>query len=181
MTQQPFASYEVTEANSLGRSAATVLAYLRRWLKYAKIEHEGKRWIYRSLTQIAADCGLSKSTVQRAIALLIKRGLLLKARLRQRCWQSICHYALNFTIAIDTDAPQDSHSEPVEVVKPTSSSKLNNKSNKKTNSRPHGFGQLARQAADTVATWSQLKRPQGFIEHPSGYQVLPGEWPCSIG
>jgi DNA-binding transcriptional MocR family regulator len=157
-----FTSYDVSESDELGRSAATVLSYIRRWLPYAKVTQDGKPWVWRTLEAISEDLGISKRTVQRSIALLIERGLLLKERLWQHAWKSVCFYTIPGWIS------QDSQGAQAEPDKMATSNKTEAKQQYPSKKKEiPDFRALARKTANKVA------QAVGFAPPPEPAKTSP--------
>jgi hypothetical protein len=157
-----FTSYDVSESDELGRSAATVLSYIRRWLPYAKVTQDGKPWVWRTLEKIAEDLGLSKRTVQRSITLLIERGLLLKQRLWQQAWKSVCFYTIPGWIS---QGSQSDQAEP-DTMATSNKTKAKQQYPSKKKQIPD-FRALARKAANKVA------KAVGFAPIPEPVKTSP--------
>jgi hypothetical protein len=172
-----FTSYDVPESAELGRSAATVLSYIRRWLPYAKVTQDGKPWVWRTLEKIAEDLGLSKRTVQRSIALLIERGLLLKQRLWQQAWKSVCFYTIPGWISQDSQA---GHAEPDKMaISNKTKAKQQYPSKKK---EIPDFRALARKAANKVAKAvgfappPESPKPSPEVVYVAGRACIADDW-----
>lgn len=186
---QNFASYDLNLARSTSRSAATVYGLIKRFMSYAKHTFEGRSYVYLTLKKISQLTGLSISTVQRSIKLLIDKKLIAKTRLWAKRWNSTNF----FTLLIEPAAPiQASDPESAEVVKVANNkqSDSNNTRTKRSGFRAPDFGQLARKAAQKVAATGGRSQaagenypaaPKGFARHSSGRLVVAGEWPASIG
>lgn len=86
--------FELTDANSVGRSAACLFSRITYWLSQSDLVHRGTTFCFRTLVQLAEEIGTSVSTVRRGIAELMKRGWIEKARLKAKKWNQVCCYSL---------------------------------------------------------------------------------------
>ena len=102
------AYFNLANAKSLGRTTATVLERILFWIGYSTLEHEGKIFCFRTLEQLAEECSMSVSTVQRAIAQLIALGYIVKEKLKASQWNQVNCYAKGERL----DVPDDTETWP---------------------------------------------------------------------
>lgn len=86
------AFYQLDIAQEVGRTAAAVYERICYWEERSRFEHEDGVWMWRTLQQFAEECGVSVSTIRRAIRRLMAKGLILKERLLKKRWNQTCYY-----------------------------------------------------------------------------------------
>ncbi|MEM9568637.1 MAG: helix-turn-helix domain-containing protein [Cyanobacteria bacterium P01_E01_bin.34] len=88
------AYFELSNANAVGRTPATVFERLKWWISISKLVHEGKTYCFRTYEQLAEEIGVSLSTARRAIAFLVGLGWLEKVKLKAKQWNQTNCYTL---------------------------------------------------------------------------------------
>jgi hypothetical protein len=71
---------------------AAVLQQLNYWMPRAKVEHEGRRWVYKTYDNWGKEIGISGQQVRRAIERLEALGVVVSCTPRGRTK----HYAINY-------------------------------------------------------------------------------------
>jgi uncharacterized protein YjiS (DUF1127 family) len=71
---------------------AAVLQQLNYWMPHAKVEHEGRRWVYKTYDNWGKEIGISGQQVRRAIERLEALGVVVSCTPRGRTK----HYAINY-------------------------------------------------------------------------------------
>jgi biotin operon repressor len=72
---------------------AAVLQQLNYWMPQARVEHQGRRWVYKSYANWSTEIGISEHQVRRAMDRLVERGLVSVANPSGRT----NHYAINYS------------------------------------------------------------------------------------
>lgn len=88
------AYFELSNANAVGRTPATVFERLKWWISKSRLVHEGKTYCFRTYEQLAEEIGVSLSTARRAIAYLVGLGWLEKVKLKAKQWNQTNCYTL---------------------------------------------------------------------------------------
>lgn len=85
-------------AKEIGLNEAIILQQIHYWLNYAKVEHEGKMWVYKTYERWQEQDFpfWSVDTIKRAIANLRKKELLLVAKLDSNAFNRVNHYTINY-------------------------------------------------------------------------------------
>jgi biotin operon repressor len=73
-------------------SDAAVLQQLNYWMPAAKVEYQGRRWVYKSYENWSEEIGISEHQVRRAMDRLVDCGLVSVCNPRGRT----NHYAINY-------------------------------------------------------------------------------------
>jgi len=73
-------------------SDAAVLQQLNYWMPAAKVEHEGRKWVYKTYENWSKEIGITEHQVRRAMDRLVGRGLVSVANPSGRT----NHYAINY-------------------------------------------------------------------------------------
>lgn len=87
-------------AAAIGLNEALLLQQLHYWLRHAKVEHEGRMWIYKNLDKWKEQDFpfWSKNTIRRAIKSLSDQGLILIEKLAPNSFDRVNHYAINYEL-----------------------------------------------------------------------------------
>lgn len=85
-------------AAAIGLNEALLLQQLHYWLRHAKVEHEGKMWIYKTYESWhEQDFKFwSVRTIKRIVNHLIDLNLLLVKRLSSNSFNRVNHYTINY-------------------------------------------------------------------------------------
>jgi DNA-binding transcriptional ArsR family regulator len=167
-----FVSYDLDQASTLGRSAASLYGYLSRWMPYAKYVHDGKYWVFRTLEQMADDLGLSIATIRRAIEKLVDAGLIIKEQLLKHKYQRVMYYSVLNFLAPPPD--QTDQTEDVKMITSDNESKTTTRKEKSKKSLTpiqvvRGLIQK-RKNTEEIPKTAELTRQLGVIE----IEVKPG-------
>jgi hypothetical protein len=73
-------------------SDAAVLQQLNYWMSAAKVEHEGRKWVYKSYENWSTEIGITPHQVRRAMDRLVDRGVVSVCNPKGRT----NHYAINY-------------------------------------------------------------------------------------
>jgi hypothetical protein len=73
-------------------SDAAVLQQLNYWMPQARVEYEGRKWVYKTYQNWSAEIGITEHQVRRAMDRLVERGLVSVCNPRGRT----NHYAINY-------------------------------------------------------------------------------------
>jgi len=73
-------------------SDAAVLQQLNYWMPQARVEYEGRKWVYKTYENWSAEIGITEHQVRRAMDRLVERGLVSVCNPRGRT----NHYAINY-------------------------------------------------------------------------------------
>lgn len=86
-------------AKEIGLNEAIVLQQVHYWLNHAKVEHEGKMWIYKSYDKWREQDFpfWSIDTIKRTVSSLRKQDLLLVEALSSNSFNRVNHYTINYT------------------------------------------------------------------------------------
>lgn len=85
---------------------AAVLQQLNYWMPHAKVEHQGRMWVYKSYDNLGDEIGLTGQQVRRSIERLEDAGLVSSCVPRGRTK----HYAVNYDHALlDGANPPDTY------------------------------------------------------------------------
>lgn len=104
-------------AKAIGLNEAIILQQIHYWLRHAKVEHDGKMWIYKTIDKWHEQdfCFWSKDTIKRAIASLKKQELLLVEQLANNSFDRVNHYTIDYDVLAKIDI--NHHEKPVVVDK----------------------------------------------------------------
>lgn len=85
-------------AKAIGLNEAIVLQQIHYWLHHAKVKHDDKMWIYKTVEHWQEqDFGFwSEDTIKRAIKSLRTQGLLLVEKLSNNSFNRVNHYTINY-------------------------------------------------------------------------------------
>lgn len=85
-------------AKAIGLNEAIVLQQAHYWLRHAKVEHEGKKWFYKTFDSWhEQDFSFwSTRTIKRAVTSLVDSELLLVAKLSTNSFNRVNHYTVNY-------------------------------------------------------------------------------------
>ena len=85
-------------AKAIGLNEAIVLQQIHYWLRHAKVEHEGKMWIYKTYAEWKdQDFSFwSVDTIKRTVTSLKKQDLLLVSKLSSNSFNRVNHYTVNY-------------------------------------------------------------------------------------
>lgn len=97
-------------ARAIGLNEAIVLQQVHYWLHHAKVKHDGKMWIYKTVEQWRdQDFGFwSEDTIKRAIKSLRQQDLLLVEKLANNSFNRVNHYTINYQKLNEVDLEQAS-------------------------------------------------------------------------
>lgn len=97
-------------AAAIGLNEALLLQQLHYWLRHAKVEHDGKMWIYKNLDKWKEQDFpfWSKNTIRRAVKSLNDKDLILVEKLAQNSFDRVNHYTINYAelMKIELKTPQ---------------------------------------------------------------------------
>lgn len=82
----------------IGLNEAILLQQLHYWLRHAKVEHDGKMWIYKNLDKWKEQDFpfWSKNTIRRAVKSLNDKDLILVEKLAPNSFDRVNHYTINY-------------------------------------------------------------------------------------
>lgn len=85
-------------AKSIGLNEAIVLQQLHYWLRHAKVEHDGKMWIYKNFDKWKEqDFDFwSINTIRRAVKSLSDQNLIMVEKLARNSFDRVNHYTINY-------------------------------------------------------------------------------------
>jgi hypothetical protein len=85
-------------AAAIGLNEALLLQQLHYWLRHAKVEHDGKMWIYKNLDKWKEQDFpfWSKNTIRRAVKSLNDKDLILVEKLAPNSFDRVNHYTINY-------------------------------------------------------------------------------------
>ncbi len=85
-------------AKAIGLNEAIMLQQVHYWLHHAKVKHDGKMWIYKTLNQWHEQdfAFWSLDTIKRTISSLRKMDLLLVEKLSNNSFNRVNHYTVNY-------------------------------------------------------------------------------------
>ncbi len=85
-------------AKEIGLNEAIVLQQLHYWLGHAKVEHDGKMWIYKSYDKWQEQDFpfWSVDTIKRTVSNLKKQNLILVKALSSNSFNRVNHYTVNY-------------------------------------------------------------------------------------
>lgn len=103
-------------AKEIGLNEAIVLQQLHYWLGHAKVEHDGKMWVYKSYDKWQEQDFpfWSVDTIKRTVSNLRKQDLILVAPLSSNSFNRVNHYTINYEQLADInkkDAAKPSNSD----------------------------------------------------------------------
>lgn len=92
-------------AAAIGLNEALLLQQLHYWLRHAKVEHDGKMWIYKNLDKWKEQDFpfWSKNTIRRAVKSLSDQDLILVEKLAPNSFDRVNHYTINYDALADID------------------------------------------------------------------------------
>ena len=104
-------------AKAIGLNEAIILQQIHYWLRHAKVEHDGKMWIYKTIEKWHEQdfCFWSKDTIKRAISSLKRQDLLLVEQLANNSFDRVNHYTIDYDVLAKIDI--NHHEMPVVVDK----------------------------------------------------------------
>ena len=95
-------------AAAIGLNEALLLQQVHYWLRHAKVEHDGKMWIYKTYEEWQKQdfSFWSVRTVKRTVINLIDRNLLMVEKLSSNSFNRVNHYTINYTELLKLDVAQ---------------------------------------------------------------------------
>lgn len=102
-------------AKAIGLNEAIILQQIHYWLRHAKVEHDGRMWIYKTVEKWHEQdfCFWSKDTIKRAITSLKNQNLLLVEQLANNSFDRVNYYSIDYDILAKIDI--NHHETPVVV------------------------------------------------------------------
>ncbi|MGP4715301.1 hypothetical protein ACTXGL_01500 [Psychrobacter sp. T6-6] len=85
-------------AAAIGLNEALLLQQLHYWLRHAKVEHDGKMWIYKNLDKWKEQDFpfWSKNTIKRSVKSLKDQNLIFVEKLAPNSFDRVNHYTINY-------------------------------------------------------------------------------------
>lgn len=85
-------------AKTIGLNEAIVLQQIHYWLRHAHVEHEGKKWVYKTYEKWKEQdfCFWSLRTIKTAFKNLMDAGLLLSEKLSKNSHDRVNYYTINY-------------------------------------------------------------------------------------
>lgn len=104
-------------AKAIGLNEAIILQQVHYWLRHAKVEHDGKMWIYKTMDKWQEQdfAFWSKDTIKRTVSSLKKQDLLLVEKLANNSFDRVNHYTINYEELAKIEI--NHHESPVVVDK----------------------------------------------------------------
>lgn len=95
-------------AAAIGLNEALLLQQVHYWLRHAKVEHDGKMWIYKTYEEWQKQdfSFWSVRTVKRTVINLIDRNLLMVEKLSSNSFNRVNHYTINYAELLKLDVVQ---------------------------------------------------------------------------
>lgn len=92
-------------AKAIGLNEALLLQQVHYWLRHAKVEHDGKMWIYKTYEEWQKQdfSFWSVRTVKRTVINLIDRNLLMVEKLSSNSFNRVNHYTINYVELLKLD------------------------------------------------------------------------------
>lgn len=92
-------------AKAIGLNEAIILQQIHYWLRHAKVEHDGKMWIYKTMDRWQEQdfSFWSKDTIKRTVSSLKKQDLLLVEKLANNSFDRVNHYTINYEVLAKID------------------------------------------------------------------------------
>ena len=106
-------------AAAIGLNEALLLQQLHYWLRHAKVEHDGKMWIYKNLDKWKEQDFpfWSKNTIRRAVKSLNDKDLILVEKLAPNSFDRVNHYTINYAELMKIELKQRQTPEVTEQPK----------------------------------------------------------------
>lgn len=114
-------------AKAIGLNEALLLQQLHYWLRHAKVEHDGKMWIYKNLDKWKEQDFpfWSKNTIKRAVKSLKDQDLILVEKLAPNSFDRVNHYTINYKTLANIDLKGTQNPVATEQPKMGSSNESN--------------------------------------------------------
>lgn len=85
-------------ARAVGLNEAIVLQQLHYWMAHAKTQHEGRKWVYKTVQEWKNEFSFwSVSTIERVFKSLESKGLVHSATLSKDAWDRTKYYSIDYT------------------------------------------------------------------------------------
>ena len=85
-------------ARAIGLNEAIVLQQLHYWMAHAKTQHEGRKWVYKTVQEWKNEFSFwSISTIERVFKSLESKGLVQSATLSKDAWDRTKYYSIDYT------------------------------------------------------------------------------------